>query len=326
MKTNPISPQTIFTDLRQRPFLGDPDQLQRYTGPESIERIRHELDATGDSHTQYVLWRILREHGLEPEPDEANQVIGIAAEIGMGLNSVLAVGFRSGAASLYTNTGGGMIGGETKPHVREAAIDLNRVAGQLAPTVPLADKAPSLPDDGHICFSLLTPGGLRVAAASEQALQNEAHPLHPLFVAMHQFLAALRLADPSTPSEPEPVEANDEQAYANCLLTTLAQNPGQIVVITVGQPLPDLAGLTDDWDQLAWIASYAFQYDQLNSEAVIQLLQELTDFGRLSFLQSRGVLQAALALDNGKLKPVAFRIQRRCGLLGTKQIQLTPTE
>ena len=37
-------------------------------------------------------------------------------------------------------------------------------------------------------------------------------------------------------------------------------------------------------------------------------------------------LQAALAQDNGQLKPVAFREKRRRGLRGTSEIQLTPTE
>lgn len=117
---------------------------------------------------------------------------------------MLAVGFRSGAASLYTSTGGGIIGGETKPHVRRAAIALNRVAGQVAPTVPPADREPPLPADGQICFSLFTPGGLRVARAPERALARDTHPWHPLFVAMHQFLAALRLSDLSVPAVPEP--------------------------------------------------------------------------------------------------------------------------
>lgn len=326
MKPQPVSPETIFIDLRQRLFNGYPDQLQRYTGPESIDPIRQELAATGDSHTQYVLWRILREQGFQPEPEEADQVIGVAAEIGLGSDSVLAVGFRSGAASLYTSTGGGMIGGETKPQVRQAAIELNQAADQVAPSVPPADREPPPPTDGHICFSLFTPGGLRVATAPEEALEHETHPLHPLFVAMHQFLAALRLADPAGAPPPEPAEANDESAYANCLLTTLARNPGQSVLLTAGRPLPDLAGLTDDWGQLAWIGSHTFPYDRLDSQAVIDLLQEVTDFGRLPFLRSEGRLRAALAQDNGQLKPATFRVKRRRGLRGNTQIQLTPTK
>jgi hypothetical protein len=64
MKSQPVSPETIFTDLRQRLFNGYADQLQRYTGPESLNQIRQELAAAGDSHTQYVLWRIMREQGF----------------------------------------------------------------------------------------------------------------------------------------------------------------------------------------------------------------------------------------------------------------------
>jgi hypothetical protein len=95
------------------------------------------------------------------------------------------------------------------------------VAEQLAPTVPRAEQEPPLPADGHICFSLLTPGGLRIASAPEYVLKNEAHPWHPLFVAMHQFLAALRLVDPSAS---EPAESNEEQGIPNYLSTSPANN------------------------------------------------------------------------------------------------------
>lgn len=71
-------------------------------------------------------------------------------------------------------------------------------------------------------------------------------------------------------------ERDGEASYTNSLLTTLANAPGGGPArITPGLPLPDLAGLTTDPDELDWIAGMPFKYDELDADTVIELLKHV---------------------------------------------------
>lgn len=73
-------------------------------------------------------------------------------------------------------------------------------------------------------------------------------------------------------------EHDGEASYANCLLTTLAKAGGS-AQITRGRPLPDLAGLTRDPDELDWIAGLPFRYDELDADEVIDILKRVAGWG-----------------------------------------------
>jgi hypothetical protein len=68
-------------------------------------------------------------------------------------------------------------------------------------------------------------------------------------------------------------EPDGEVSYVHCLLTTLGREPqAQTVTIDPALPLPNLAALTADPDQLDWIVGLPFQYDRLNSATVVEYL------------------------------------------------------
>jgi hypothetical protein len=73
-------------------------------------------------------------------------------------------------------------------------------------------------------------------------------------------------------------EYDGEASYTNCLLTTLAKAGGS-ARITPGRPVPDLAGLTRDPDELDWIAGLPFKYDELDADEVIGLLKRVAGWG-----------------------------------------------
>jgi hypothetical protein len=102
-------------------------------------------------------------------------------------------------------------------------------------------------------------------------------------------------------------EYDGERSYANCLLTTLAQGTSPSVQVTSGRPLPDLATLTTNPDQLDWIAGLPFKYERLDADKVIEAISGLAKWGGL--FQSKGHISAKLALPGGKVVPVYFSLR-----------------
>jgi hypothetical protein len=102
-------------------------------------------------------------------------------------------------------------------------------------------------------------------------------------------------------------EYDGERSYANCLLTTLAQGTSPSAQVTSGLPLPDLATLTTNPDQLDWIAGLPFKYDRLDADKVIEAISGLAKWGGL--FQHKGHIGAKLALPGGKAVPVYFSLR-----------------
>jgi hypothetical protein len=106
-------------------------------------------------------------------------------------------------------------------------------------------------------------------------------------------------------------EPEGERSYANCLLTTLATGSVASVVLSSESPLPDLAGLTQDPEELDWIASLPFRYDQLD---FAQVLGNLVAFsgGAVNWARQEWTFSPVLASAKGNSKPVfVFRWRSR---------------
>jgi len=85
--------------------------------------------------------------------------------------------------------------------------------------------------------------------------------------------AIQRAVPASTPQAWAFGEPDGEASYINCLLTTLAKSgPGSAAEIMTAAPLPDLSKLTQDADELEWIANLPFRYDQLDAGKAIEVL------------------------------------------------------
>jgi hypothetical protein len=104
-------------------------------------------------------------------------------------------------------------------------------------------------------------------------------------------------------------EQDGEASYVNCLLTTLAKNaPGQVQV-AASHAVPDLAGLTNNPQQLEWIHALPFRYDALDATKVIDIIQRVSKLLPASpGAPSSGTLQAQLATEGGKREKVSFHL------------------
>ncbi len=113
-------------------------------------------------------------------------------------------------------------------------------------------------------------------------------------------------------------EQDGENSYANCLLMTLATGTGPGARITSGRPLPDLAMLTNDAEQLDWIAGLPFRYDRLDADQVIELISGVAKWRGL--FKTKGELDAQLALPGGKRLPVHFTLSLTKDADGRRQL------
>ena len=103
------------------------------------------------------------------------------------------VSLEDGTTSLYTSTGGGVIGGRAHPPVVEATLAFLDAVAVYAPQFSPTDSD-ELPDAGHIRFHALAFEGRRGTDALESDLQSRTHELWPLYYSGHQVITALRLA------------------------------------------------------------------------------------------------------------------------------------
>ena len=100
-----------------------------------------------------------------------------------------------GAVSLYTSSGGGVIGAGAHPMVESAAQRwLAMLETELDALLPLTDP-PGLPDDRHVTIRALTFDGQRSVTAVEDDLGYQRHPAWPLFHAAHDVIAQMRLIE-----------------------------------------------------------------------------------------------------------------------------------
>jgi len=152
--SSPEAPEGIFLDLRSRALDLDPGSV-----------------------------------GIEPSDVHPN-VWGALMEMGLPEGVATLVSLADGTTSVYTSTGGGIIGGgEHESVARESHAFLVCVEEHLG---DLQATEPDLPSPGRVHLHALTFTGRLGAVASEEDLGGGAHPLSPVFYAGHEVITALR--------------------------------------------------------------------------------------------------------------------------------------
>jgi hypothetical protein len=128
--------------------------------------------------------------GIAPS-DRLPRVWGVLFEQGMRDAVATVVSLADGTTSLYTSTGGGVIGGSAHPGAVEATRRfLEVVEASLELTTP-SDELP-LPVPEEVRFNVLTYDGPRTASARQAELGDQAHPLRLLWLAAHGVVTELR--------------------------------------------------------------------------------------------------------------------------------------
>jgi hypothetical protein len=119
---------------------------------------------------------------------------GCVMETGYPNGVATLVCLSDGTTSLYTSTGGGIIGGGSHERVaRENAKLLTTLSASLSAMSPNTDD--QLPRDGRTTIRALMKDGQRLFEASENDLGEGRSEMSPVFYAAHSVIAELRMID-----------------------------------------------------------------------------------------------------------------------------------
>ena len=127
--------------------------------------------------------------------DEAAPIFGVLMETGYEAGSATFLCLADGTVSLYTSTGGGVIGSGEHEAVRAACLEMlswtNQYANEFLAAGQPAREYP-LPGVGRVFFYLLSTHGVYLAKCSEARLTSDRDPFSDLFKSCHMVLAKAR--------------------------------------------------------------------------------------------------------------------------------------
>jgi hypothetical protein len=132
------------------------------------------------------------EMGITFKP-ESKIPYAVLMDMGVDGDTVTIVSSLIGDGSMYTSTGGGVIGGIEHENVRKASIDFVSVAGGFIDKMELTTEFP-LPSGNRVKFYLITPGGIYTTEEVDvDVLVLGNHELSPLFFAGNVVITELRI-------------------------------------------------------------------------------------------------------------------------------------
>jgi hypothetical protein len=110
--------------------------------------------------------------------------------LGAGIATFTA--FQTGDASMYTNTGGGVIGGGYQENVKKAAVAFIDKAQNYLDKTTKTETTP-LPEENSVKFYFLTNKGKFVAQEQMKNLENNSSQWLELFEEANKVITELRL-------------------------------------------------------------------------------------------------------------------------------------
>ena len=128
-----------------------------------------------------------------PTPEHPN-VWGAVMDMTYPNGTASLVALSDGTTSLYTSTGGGVVGGGAHADVVSATQGFLSSVEQHLGLFSIEEGTP-LPDVGSVRIHALTLSGRLAAEAAEDDLGHDRHELSPLFHAGHRVITALRLIE-----------------------------------------------------------------------------------------------------------------------------------
>ena len=135
--------------------------------------------------------------GLQPS-SELPTVWGALMEMGYPEGTATIVALADGTTSMYTSTGGGVIGGGQHEAVAAASRRFLAEAERTdAPLEPAPSADVGVPPSGVVSFVVLAYSGTRTGAVDEDEVASMGHPLSRLYAAGQDVITALREAETS---------------------------------------------------------------------------------------------------------------------------------
>lgn len=124
---------------------------------------------------QYLqAWHFLRQHGQQPPPDQAKQVLGVVVELAMPEGLDLLAAYSDHSTRYYNFSGAGVVW-EHPDQSLDSAIDSLLEASKpvVASIGPWEDERPAPPPRDSVRLSFLTPSGLHFGQGPMAALSND---------------------------------------------------------------------------------------------------------------------------------------------------------
>jgi hypothetical protein len=139
---------------------------------------------------------------------------------------------------------------------------------------------------------------------------NSMKPNPKIFIHQRKKFQLIPVVRKSTPPGWRYSEPDGEASYANILLTTLAKaNSNNVVSIVSGQPLPNPKELTTNTEELEYISTLPFRYENLNADMVIKVIWDNGEPAKsLNNSQPVRIFNAKLASSDGQARNVSFEL------------------
>ena len=159
---------------------GAVEALQRIAGMPQLE-----------SRMYLQAWHFLREAGMQPPAEKANELMGVVVEVGMPKGLDLVAGYADHCARYYNFSGAGVVWERPNDTLNEPIDDLLRTGSTVLQSIgPWKGERPAAPRSGEARINLLTPSGLHFGQGPMQALAKD--PLAgPLINSAFRLMQAL---------------------------------------------------------------------------------------------------------------------------------------
>ena len=133
--------------------------------------------------------------GLALPPPDHPDVSGVVIDIPGEDGCATIVALTDGTVSMYTSSGGGVIGAGQHAPVAEANRRLLQTVQTYAERLEETSGEEDLPELGRVRLHVLTPFGRRYTDLPEDAFWGRAtHPLMPVISVAQELLTAIREA------------------------------------------------------------------------------------------------------------------------------------
>jgi hypothetical protein len=251
--------------------------------------------------------------GIQQTPEHSN-VFAVLMEWLIGEVAVTVAVALDGTASVYTTSGMGMIGGDSDEVANREARALVAAAGGVLDEATPVSEFP-YPGADRVQFYLRTFQDVRRLDAARESLVSG----HDRYSALHAhgwavFKRMLVLsgdlpADLAGPANEK--ECFGPEGYVNCLLTSMSRGVARSIVITAGEPVPDLVALAAGNESLrGWIEAQEFPYGSMDAKAVVRALRKTAhmEIG-LPFLTRQGEIHAVHAREEGDAIACVFDVE-----------------
>jgi len=141
----------------------------------------------------------LRKQVLEYRPTApevtAHRVWAALYEQGLDIGAVTLMCHRDGSCSMYTSSGGGMIGAQSVPTIAAASARVLDEFERDLGVIQLVDGIPPVPAPETLRFTAVTAEGLRSRVVDRERESPIGHPLTRLNSVCQDLVTAYRLHD-----------------------------------------------------------------------------------------------------------------------------------